>query len=200
MKHQTLLFLLLANLFLCSNAQINVGTYFNSAWNKSFNIQASELQNGSEDFNLFIGIKGELENQEDNIIIKSTNIPEFSLFLRQVRDKFIEWKKVAQDNNVRDMNKEMDFSSPRVDIGWSYKEWHFAIGETLKPTFFVFKDGKCSVSMSKKVTSSSNKYITEEVFFVFTNPDEITELIKAIRKENILPKLKSNSDKLDLFH
>ena len=53
--------------------------------------------------------------------------------------------------------------------------------------------------MYKKVASSSNQYIDEEIYWVFSSQEEIDELISKIQPEKIIENLKEKRKANDLF-
>ncbi len=174
-----------------------VGSYFLSYFNKEYNIEASEIENGK--FHVYIQVSGERESTNVMISIKNVDLEEFNNFLLLVKEKFIEWKNVAEQNNVKDMNKEMNFKSPKTTICWLGTKWYFSFGHRLNPNFIVFEDGRSVVSFYKKVTASSNQYIDQKIYWVFSEPSEIDELISQLNIDTITAKLQETDKSKDLF-
>jgi len=63
----------------------------------------------------------------------------------------------------------------------------------------VIEDGRMVASMHRKATSSSNKYIDQDIYWVFSNAEEIDELLSLLDIEKIEGIAKEKSNKNDLF-
>ncbi|MBP3773764.1 MAG: hypothetical protein ILA34_00240 [Bacteroidaceae bacterium] len=186
---------------LCSFAQKEVDKYYNNYWDKEFKILATELKTAHDtDYELYIGVMGESSSKDVYLSLKSSKIPDLIAFLQNVRSKYEEWCKVAQENNVKDLRKEMDFVSPGMTVSWYGTKWWFSFYQEFRPSFMILDNGKMVVSMYKKVVSSSNKYIDQKVYFVFDRANDIDGLIKKIQPEVILEKLRAENKTGDLFH
>lgn len=179
------------------NAEKVVATYTSSYFNKTYDIEASEIKN--DKFSVYIGVTAENSSTKAMIEVESDKLEDFKQALLQTRDKFVEWSKVAKENNVKDMSKEMEVTFPSISVCWLGSKWFFSFGEKLKPKFLILDNGNFVVSFYKKVTASSNEYIDEKIYWVFSDSKEIDELISKLDVEKIKAKLQENVKAADLF-
>lgn len=194
------LFLLICTMALCLNslAEEKIGSYAMSYFNgKSFKIEASEPKNGK--FSLYIEVGG--KHKSDNVMlgVESKDLESFKDALTQVRDKFLEWKKTAVENNVTDITKEFPVTFPKITIAWYGSKWWFAFNQRIKPTFFVFKDGTCAMVVYTKAVSSSNEYIDQEVYWVLREESEFNDIIGLLDENVIIEHFSTKETKADLF-
>lgn len=179
-------------------SQKKIDSWSCSYFNKEYDIECSSLNEKGE-FDLYIEISGESSTRKANLNIASNNIPLLIEFLSKIKDKYEEWGRIAKENNVSDTSKDMDFISPRLTVCWFGSKWWFSFNQRLTPKFIVLNDGTSVVSMYKKVSSSSNEYIDQKVYWVFNSTSEIGELINKIQPERLLEKLKEEKKASDLF-
>ncbi|PXV61980.1 hypothetical protein CLV62_12323 [Dysgonomonas alginatilytica] len=186
-------------IFLISNASFaekTVGSYSSSYFNKVYDIEAGEIKNGK--FSVYIQVPAKSDNRT-MVLIESDQIKEFNSILLQMKDKFVEWSKVAKDNNVTELSKSMDLRLPKTTICWQGSKWFFSFGQKLQPSFMILESGKHVVTLVQKVTSSSNQYIDETIYWVFADPQEIDELIAQLDFDKIKSKLEEDKNSSDLF-
>ena len=193
-----LLFSLIVLAVLPSFAQEKVATYTNSFWNKSYDVLAT-TKNANEIKDVYVCVNAKSSNVA-NFSISGKNLDSFVAALKEMKNKYIEWSKVAKDNNVTEMDKPYDIKFPKVDIQWYGSKWWFAFGVNLKFTFRVTKDGDCLTICSPKVTSSSNRYIDETIYITFANEDDFDQLIDVLNAEQIISSLKAKDNQQDLFN
>ena len=116
-----------------------------------------------------------------------------------MRDKYAEWVKVAEDNHITDMTKEIPVNMPTVTVCWYGTKWYFAFNKRLNFDFMILDDGKKIIVMSAKVTASSNQYIDQKFYWVFQSVIELDEFIKKLDYPAYIEKLNTNSNNADLF-
>lgn len=191
----TLLFLFCA--MSASFAIKTVGTYSLSYFDKEYSIEASEIKN--DKFTVYLGVSGAKETRTTMIGVESKNIEAFVQFLTQMKEKFVEWSDVAKENNVKDMSKDMDFKSPSTTICWYGSDWFFSFDQKLEPTFKIRDNGEKIAFIYKKVTASSNQYIDESIYWVFSTPEEFDALIEQLNVEKIMAKLQNTQKASDIF-
>lgn len=178
-------------------AQEVIDTYTMSYFKKSYEIEASKGKDG--DFTAYVQVSAERLKTKANYMIKSDKLDEFKKALIFTRDKYIEWAKVAKENNVTDMTKDIDAKFPNIDIAWLGSEWFFSFGEKLSPKFMILKNGQIVVTFVNKNTASSNQYIEETTYWVFADPKEFDEVILKLDSEKIKAKLEKINNKAELF-
>ena len=177
-------------------AQEKIGSYSCSYFDKEQSVEYSDkLQE------YYIQITGESKSTLMFFTIKKSKIEKFRQALADTKAKYVEWTKVAKDNNVDKYDKDMNISFPTGGGAWYGTKWWFTFSVTPTPRFLV-TDGKylCLLFSGKKFTASSNEYIDEKAYWVFSSPEEIDEL-NSLLSEEALNKLQEKKEKTDdLFH
>lgn len=192
------IFLLLISIILsCSAyAEQTVGRYQNTYFGKEFEIEAAQKNEKLQ--SVYIGVLSD-DNRKAFISVDGKNLESFKSALELVRDKYLEWVKVARDNNVTEMRKDFNIKFPSVNVCWKGAEWWFAFGRKVTMRFLILDDGKMVASWSPKVTASDNRYIDEQIYFVFGDEDDFNNLISQLDYQTILNKLLNTHKNEDLF-
>lgn len=151
------------------------------------------------DFTFLIQVAGEHKHDHVYFAVERKNIQEFKTTLEKIRDKFIEWEKTAKENNVTDISKNFPYSLTKVDIAWIGREWWFSFGNRITPKFMVFKDGSCAMVFVDEVKSSTNEYITQQVYWVFQTKSDFDSLIQYLDTSVVDRMNEDKSQKMDLF-
>lgn len=197
-----ILVLCLLTFILPIKAQQKVGEYTNSYVSKTFSIEAVEKNNKIEV--VYIGISTDHKSRPAYIVVKGEDIGIFKTALELARDKFSEWKKVATDNNVTEMCKEMGINFPKVTVAWLYgKKWWFSFDNKINLKFLALKvsdDTRFVAFWAPTVTSSSNRYIDQKIDITFANEEDFNSIINQLDGQRILNELLKNKNKSELFH
>ena len=193
-----ILVLCLLTFILPIKAQQKVGEYTNSYVSKTFSIEAVEKNNKIEV--VYIGISTDHKSRPAYIIVKGEDLELFKTALELARDKFSEWKKVAKENNITEMSKEMSINFPKVTVAWHGTKWWFSFGNKINFRFLILDDGEMVAHWTSKVTSSSNRYIEEYIYFAFANEEDLNGIINQLDGQRILNELFKNKNKSELFH
>ena len=192
-----LLFTFLLSFGLLSmKAEQTVGEFSNSYFGQDFEIEASQKNDKLEE--VYIGVNAR-DSKTAFIGVKGKELEEFKNSLIQLRDKYLEWVKVAKDNNVTEMNKEFGIKFPSVTIAWHGSKWWFSFGKKPNFKFIILDSGKMVASWVPKVVSSSNQYIDETIYFVFADEDDFNNLIDQLDYNTILGKLLKTKNNENLF-
>lgn len=183
-------------------AHQKVGEYTNSYVSKTFSIEAVEKNNKIEE--VYIGIPTDLGSRTYSrpayIVVKGKDLELFKTALELARDKFSEWKKVAKENNVTEMSKEMGINFPKVTVAWYGTKWWFSFGNKINLKFLTLDDGQMVAAWALTVTSSSNRYIDQEIYFVFSDEEDFNSIIDQLDTQRILNELLNTKNQSDLFH
>lgn len=184
-------------------AQQKVGEYTNSYVSKTFSIEAVEKNNKIEE--VYIGIPTDLGSRTYSrsayIVVKGKDLELFKTALELARDKFSEWKKVAKENNVTEIDKEMGINFPKVTVAWLYgRKWWFSFGNKVNLKFLTLDNGQMVAAWAPTVTSSSNRYIDQEIYFVFGGEEDFNSIIDQLDTQRILNELLNTKNQSDLFH
>lgn len=198
MKKLTLLILITLLTNLKINAEEKIASWNCSFFDKTYDIQCTDPKENN-DFTIYIQVSAKEEYTKAYLSFKKKDIPELIVFLQNIKNKYIEWSNTAKENNILNINKEMNYKTPSCTVCWYGSKWWFSFSHKLIPTFMILKDGTSIISMAKKVTASSNKYIDEHIYFVFSNTEEIDDLIEKLNIDNILDYFNKKNSKEDLF-
>ena len=181
-----------------SFAQKTVENYHSDYFEKDYEISVStDKKDPSTITNVYIEVAGERKNETVTLDYKYPSLLLSSL--KEVRDKYAEWVKVAEDNHITDMTKEIPVNMPTVTVCWYGTKWYFAFNKRLNFDFMILDDGKKIIVMSAKVTASSNQYIDQKFYWVFQSVIELDEFIKKLDYPAYIEKLNTNSNNADLF-
>ncbi len=191
------IFLLLGMLFpLIAFGQETIDNYNCSYFEKQLDIMAAD----DDKLELYIQVYGDRESDLVLINLSGENkIYSFITFLTQLRDKYKEWRQVAIDNNVVDYSKTFDINTPKLTVAWAGSKWFFDFYEQPDPRFRVTSSGKIMAILSDEAQASSNEYITQEYYLVFSSVEEFDELLSKIEPSRIREKLKEKAAPDTLF-
>lgn len=188
--------LIVLALSLSINAEQVVGTYYSNYFEENFEIEAAQ-ENNKLDV-VYIGVSAK-SSTNAVISVEGTDLDIFKASLELVRDKYLEWVKIAKENNVTEMNKDFGVNFPKVNIAWHGSKWWFSFGHKVNMSFLILERGKMVAVWSPKVVSSSNRYIDETIYFVFESEEDFSNLINQLDYNTILGKLMNAKKNEDLF-
>lgn len=177
-------------------AEQTVGSFQNSYFVKEYTIEAAAKNDKLQ--SVYIGVESK-DSKKAFISVNGKDLELFKTALELVRDKYLDWVKVAKENNVTELNKEFGIQFPSVSIAWSGSKWWFSFGKKVNMKFIILDDGKMVASWAPKVTSSSNRYIDETIYFVFADEDDFNNLISQLNYQSILDQLLNTKKNEDLF-
>lgn len=192
------IFLILFSLicFITSYAEQTVGNYTNSYFGKDYEIEAAE-KNGKLQF-VYIGVEAK-DSKTAFISVDGKDLELFRTALELARDKYKEWASIAKNNNVTEMTKDIPVTFPKVNIAWLGSKWWFPFGHKVNFKFIILDNNKMVASWAPKVTSSSNRYIDENIYFVFSDVDDFDNLIAQLDYQAILNELLKTKNNEELF-
>lgn len=194
---KVLLFLLLS-VGISAFAQETVAEYHCDYFDKDFEISVStDKKDPSNISEVYIEVAGERDKESVLLQYKSPSLLLTSL--KEVRNKYAEWIKVADDNHITEMHKEIPVKMPAVTVCWYGTKWFFAFNQHPNFDFLIMDNGKKIILMNAKVTASSNKYIDQEFYWVFQSVSEIDEFIKKLDYPKFIEKLNNKANDSDLF-
>ena len=190
-------------LFVRGNAQEKFASYDNSYNTKMYDIQISTK--GDEDKYTFYIDAMSMDRLHDQggILIRQKQHQDFLNALSDAKVKYIEWVKVAKENNVKELDKTMDITS-KVGAYFKYgSDWEFQFLVNLRFDFKILESKGVLkyllIVRTGELQSSSNRYMKVDGFvLVFTSASEIdnfTNLISVQKTEDFLKKPKPK----DLF-
>ena len=150
----------------------------------------------------FIRVLGEYDG--DKVMMSVTGEANINLFIKKLqycKTKFIEWKRVAQQNNVVDFTKFYDVAFPDVELWWmGYSDWYSAFkGDYMKPFFRVSAEGETAFVAGGTVEDWRNMFIEKEWCIFLCNENEFDSLIKALDPSKIKLQLNAKDERDSLF-
>lgn len=181
-----------------SFAQKKVADYYCGYFDRNFEISVTtENEHSSIISGIYIEVAGERKNE--TVTLNYEQPHKLLSSLKEVREKYAEWVKVAEDNNITEMTKEIPVNMPAVTVCWHGTKWFFAFNKRVNFNFMILDSGKKVIVMTKKVTASSNEYIEQEFYWVFQSVAELDEFIATLDYNKFMEKLNRKSSNSDLF-
>lgn len=181
-----------------SFAQTTVAEYHCDYFDKDYEISVTTEKNDPSTISgIYIEVAGERKTETVTLIYKYPTLLLSSL--KEVRNKYAEWVKVAEDNNITEMTKEIPVDMPTVTVGWYGTKWFFSFNKRLNFDFMILDSGKKVIVMSAKVTASSNEYIHQKFYWVFQSVTELDEFINKLNYPKFIEKLNENTNNENLF-
>lgn len=110
-------------------------------------------------------------------------------FFKQVKDKYVEWTKVAIDNHVTEITKRMPLESPTAMAVWSANDEVYATNDEVVISPLFSNDGdsgtKFHVFNAISIVDSDNSSVTNTVHLNFSNAMQIQGLINALNPQRL---------------
>jgi hypothetical protein len=171
------LIMMMSFVFLYS--QKTIGHYYSSFFQKTYDIQASYDNDG-----LAYYIEGESRDNVSKqifLMIQENKISNFMDFLNYLKDTYVKWSNTANENNVTDLDKQIEYKDLYFGVCFSYGDWQFNFNTYVYARFKITKGEKLMIIQCDKVESGANEYITTNGFYItFSSVKEIDDLIKSI--------------------
>ena len=179
-------------------AQEAVTDYHSDYFDRDYEIAIStEKNNPSTISDIYIEVAGERRSETVTLDYKSPLLLLSSL--KEVRNKYAEWVRVAEENHITQMTKEIPVNMPLVTVCWYGTKWYFAFNKRLNFDFMILDSGKKIIVMSTKVTASSNEYIDQKFYWVFQSVAEIDEFIKKLDYPKFIQNINTKANNEELF-
>lgn len=144
------------------------------------------------------------EMSQTGFILTDKELPLFLKTIRDVKAKYIEWSKVATDNNINDFNKNigdtinidgffMYAGSPRLASKVPFI-WKFSVvkmnGNVMNVISF----------RSDKMVANNNEFVKgKQMYLFFTDVNQIDEFLSCLDKEKIDTVFRKENEVADLF-
>jgi hypothetical protein len=179
-------------------AQKTAANYYSDYFEKDYEIAISTEKNSTSTIsNIYIYVEGKnyklvtLDYKDPELLLSS---------LIEVRNKYAEWVKIAEDNNITEMTKQIPVDMPRVTVCWYGTEWYFAFNKRINFDFHILDNGKKIIYMMDKVTASSNEYIDETFYWVFQSVEELDKfIINGLDYPKFIEKINAKVNNANLF-
>ncbi len=126
-------------------------------------------------------------SKSGGIMVGEKGHDEFVTTLIEAQDKYNEWVKTAEENNVLEIDKTMSLKT-RVSGYFLYgTKWNLVSIIDLTFDFKIINGKNLLIVRTNRMASSSNKFMTHDGFvFVFSSTEEITEFLDIISKNKII--------------
>lgn len=181
-----------------SFAQKKVADYYSEFWDRGYDISILLDENDPSTISkVYIEVAGERKDETVTLNYQSPSMLLSSL--KEVREKYAEWVKVAEENNITEMRKEIPVNMPTVTVCWYGSKWFFSFNKRFKFDFLILDDGRKIIVMNEEVTASTNEYIDQEFYWVFQSVTELDEFIEKLDYPKFIEKLNVKANNADLF-
>lgn len=194
-KHFLLFFLTIFGMSLYG--QESIGKFSMSYAESEYSIEATQPTDG--DYKLYINMMS-LDNsvKVGGISVKGKDVPTLIAMLEDVKTKFVEWDKLAKENNVAELDKDIPTTNkPKCGGFFRYGDWKFDYSVTLSPRFLKTTKSTLALVHTGKMVASDNQYMDAKDFvFAFTSAEEIDELIALLNPQKVIDyyNKKTNTD------
>jgi hypothetical protein len=120
---------------------------------------------------------------------------QFRQAMTDAKAKYLEWSKVAEENNLSDVDKMMGINFPKGMFMWGS---HLAAGSAIPKARFIGSNGKyyCALFFADRFTDLNNRYITTTTYWILSSEEEFDALIEMVSVEK-LKEIRSNKNKQD---
>ena len=182
-------------------AQSSVGKFSMEFASSEFNIDATEPKDG--EYKLYVDMFSlDRSVKTGGITLKSKDIPTLIAMLEEVKSKYSEWKALAIENNVTELNKEIPITNKLKCGGFfQYGGWKFDYSVTLKPRFLITPESTLALIHTGKMVASDNQYMDASDFvFAFKSVEEIDELIKVLQPQIVFDFYSSKNSTETIFN
>ena len=174
-----------------------VGSYHSSYFDKDYEVEAAYSK--GEQLSVYITVEGNSSTEKVYLNFKGEDIEALITSLQLSKTKFIEWEKIARENNVTDMMKPFDISFPYCTVAWYGSQWWFCFRKSIAPDFMVTSDGQILFLITGTATSSRNEYIDTKYYLALSSEKDFDSLIDAINPMRIKEQFEKKERVNDLF-
>ncbi len=175
-------------LFLCVTYAIGQNTgpkvklkwsYKMSAFGKSYLVGAED--NGGA-YNLYICGEPMFVDMSDEIgiLVEYKDIAKFTNFLRNVRNKYSQWNRVAKEHDVKNFYKELAFKYTGCAFYRSKGQYYKVTNVQLDTWFYVDINGHTKIKMTTTKYVADGRRSGGRFKMVFSSIGEIDNLIKIV--------------------
>lgn len=171
-----------------------VGTYHNDFDGLDYSVSVRENDGELQYIYVYMATANKTSGY---FAFKGKHIDEFITALAQIRAKYVEWSKVAKEENVTKIIKEFDFELPGGSFFWNGSQLWIAKGKLHAQ--FIVVDGKPFVSFARSVSALTNKYIKETFYTTFSSVEAYDNFISIFDKSKMLETAKSIKDSESKF-
>jgi hypothetical protein len=175
-------------------------SYYNPLAEVKYNI-AAEAPDKKGKFSFLIECKSiDITSKQAVLMVSNRELAEFKEFLSYLKDTFVKWKKTAEENNITDIDKEIEFKKLFYSSAFSYGGWKFSINTRLRSYFKYLAKNYYIVIYSSELKASSNQFIKSDGFMLsFNSPEDFDDLINKLDENKVIEFYKEKEKKENLF-
>lgn len=175
--------------------RITLGTYTHIGIN--YEISASEIDSTLSHISIECR-DGENCGSSPILIVRIERLDEFRKSMEIARGKFRDWEKVANENGVDNVIKEMPIEFPKLDAHWWISDESFFASDVQMTARCTITKYRKHVNFNMYCVASDNKFITTSLSF-FLEDESFDNFLDAISEENLTNKIKEYHLVHDLF-
>ncbi len=182
-------------------SQEKIDSYYNSLVNQDFNISIAEL-NKKGNFKYWIECESiDTRSKQSVLFVDSNKIEEFTTYIKFLKETHRKWTETAISNNVKELNKPIDYKNILVSGAFSYGDWQFSNTISLVANFKILNDKHYVIIKNyRELISSTNQFMKSDGFIIpFEKESDFDDLIEKLNNEDSLKILNEKKSKDDLF-
>lgn len=133
-------------------------------------------------------------------VIKQSRHQEFMEILKGIGEKYEEWTKVAKENNVNSLMKDIQHKPLWIDVYFYYGSTVHKGFDNIQAKFMVDEEGYILVLTAESTISNSNQFIKNEFSLIsFKSKEDFDTFVEMISVERAQKEL-SKPKPVDLFN
>jgi len=168
--------IIVALLPLVAGAQV-IGTYSNqSAGRDDLKVELMKKNNKPE----YVRFDAQTKSGYGEVWVKWKDLEKFRAALTEARDKYVEWSKVADDNNVKSLRKEIPVKFPKPAFWWNFGNDRFYDDYVGWKMTFSAVDKFRYAFMIAPAKGIRNRFVTETFEVTFMCVGDFDSLIAAL--------------------
>lgn len=187
---------------LCFSQNVEIGKYYSGNSDEKFTVSCKFTIQETVDFYIQSNNNDNFLTKKNYLVIKQSELKDFKNALDTLISVYPKWKKLALENNIRDIDKKIQIPYVKAKSIFQYgEEYHTDEVIALKAIFFG-KNGNYHTQLSSKYKQRAtiNNYIeTEHLYFIFLNTKEIEELQELVDYDKALEALIAHEQKQNIF-
>ena len=129
---------------------------------------------------------------KQEIWIKADKINKFRTAMYEAKVKYVEWSRVAEDNNVGEYDKEIPVKFPNVTYVWGAGDSFFS--DSQFKLRFHRAEGLNFAMLVTRVVSDTNRFIDARFSFSLLCEEEFDTFLKVFSSANIEKVLSENAN------
>lgn len=199
-----LTFLQIGSLSMAQEAEPNYLKYYhlnyfnNEYYIKAYNTGTSvmELSNGkmvksknhtepTGDMMIFVQMPTVGESENASILLNNEELGYFVSFLKRMKSTYMKWLERDTKGKERKMRNDLEFESHMMLISWD-NPTRWTSFDKLKSKFEFDENGQLLISIRKKVIAFENRNVSEIIHCVFSNVEEIDNLIEMLDLQKMI--------------